>query len=143
MAPRDNAREPGSRAGTKPVEKDHPRKKLRQRSGRSRPFPRKDLSPIETQEVEVVKHHELEPSEDFARRGDIETERPDHEGPFPDRGRSDEESGRPVQLGGKRHQNGKRHQKPKPEAGVGVDAGDPPEVARSRSSHDEGVQHAS
>jgi hypothetical protein len=41
--------------------------------------------------------------EDFARRGNIETERPDHEGPF-DRGRIDEKSGRPVQLGGKRHQ---------------------------------------
>jgi hypothetical protein len=113
MAPRDNAREPGPRAGTKPAGKDHPREKLRQRSRRSRPFPRADLSPVETQEV--VKHRELEPSEDFAQRGDIETEHPDHEGPFPGRGRSDEESGRPVQLGGKRHQR-KRHQKPKPES---------------------------
>jgi hypothetical protein len=46
---------------------------------------------------DVVQDRELEPSEDFARRGDIETDRPDHEGPF-DRGRGDEKSGRPVQL---------------------------------------------
>jgi len=102
MDPRDRAREPGPRAGTKPVEEDDPREKLRDRSGRSGPFPREDLPPVETQEV--VKNRELEPSEDFARREDIETKRPDHERPFPDRGRSDEESGRPVQLGGKRHQ---------------------------------------
>ena len=101
MDPRDRAREPGPRASTKPVEKDHPREKLRDRSGRPGPFPREGLPPVETQEV--VKHRELEPSEDFARRGDIEPDRPDHEGPFPDRGRSDEESGRPIQLGGKRH----------------------------------------
>lgn len=98
MDPRDRTREPGQRAGTKPVEEDDPREKLRDRSGRSGPFPREDLPPVEKQEG--VKNRELEPSEDFARRGDIETERPDHEGPFPDRGRSDEESGRPVQLGG-------------------------------------------
>jgi hypothetical protein len=101
MEPRDRAREPGQRDGTKPVEEDDLHEKLRDRSGGSGPFLREDLPPVET--PEVVKNRELEPSEDFARRGDIETERPDHEGPFPDRGRSDEESGRPVQLGGKRH----------------------------------------
>jgi hypothetical protein len=102
MDPRDRAREPGPGTSTKPVEKDHPREKLRDRSGRSGPSPREGLPPVETQEV--VKHRELEPSEDFARRGNIETEHPDHEGPFPGRGRSDEESGRPVQLGGKKRQ---------------------------------------
>jgi hypothetical protein len=101
MEPRDRAREPGQPVGTKPVGEEDPHEKLRDRSGGSGPFLREDLSPVEA--PDVVKNRELEPSEDFARRGDIETERPDHEGPF-DRGRSDEKSGRPAQLGGKRHQ---------------------------------------
>jgi hypothetical protein len=102
MDPRDEARKPGQGAGAKPVEEADPRETLRDRSGRSGPFRREDLPPVEKQDG--VKNPELEPPRDFARRGDIETERPHHEGLFPDRGRSDEESGRPVQLGGKRHQ---------------------------------------
>jgi hypothetical protein len=102
MDPRNRAREPGQGAGANAVEEDDPREKLRDRSGRSGPFRREDLPPVEKQDV--VQNRELEPSEDFARRGDIGTERADHEGPFPDRGRSDAESGRPVQLGGKKHQ---------------------------------------
>jgi hypothetical protein len=101
MESRDRTREPGPRAGTKPVKEDDPLEKLRDRSGRSGAFPREDLPLVEQQEV--VKDREVEPSDDFSRRGDVETERPDQEGPFPDRGRSDEESGRPVQLGGKKH----------------------------------------
>jgi hypothetical protein len=97
MDPRDEARKPGQGAGAKPVEEADPRETLRDRSGRSGPFRREDLPPVEKQDG--VKNPELEPPRDFARRGDIETERPHHEGLFPDRGRSDEESGRPVQLG--------------------------------------------
>ena len=99
MGPRGGTEEPGRPAGTKRVEGKESRKKLRDRPGA---FPLEALPPVEQQEV--VNTRELEPSEDFARRGDIETERHDDEGSFPGRGRGDEESGRPVQLDGKRHQ---------------------------------------
>ena len=45
MDPRDRARELGQGAGTKPVEEDDPREKLRDRSGRAGPFRREDLPP--------------------------------------------------------------------------------------------------
>ena len=101
MDSRDRPREPGQRAGTKPGGGG--------RSPREAPGPLRPVGPVSarglaaSRKQDVVQNRELEPSEDFARRGDIETERPDHEGPF-DRGRSDEKSGRPAQLGGKRHQ---------------------------------------
>ena len=47
MDPRDRARELGQGAGTKPVEEDDPREKLRDRSGRAGPFRREDLPPVE------------------------------------------------------------------------------------------------
>lgn len=96
MASTEKARELRSRMGTTPVAGDDPREKFRDHSGQSGPFSREELPPVE--QHEVVKNRELEPSEDFARRGHVETERPDPEEPSPDRGRSDEESGRPVQL---------------------------------------------
>jgi hypothetical protein len=94
MDARDRTRTRGQGAGTKPVEKDDSRESPRARSG---PFAHEDLRPV--QEQEVLKNRKREPSEDFARPGDIETERSDHGVPFPDRRRSDGESGRPVQLG--------------------------------------------
>ena len=97
---RRDSRELGPRAGSKPVEGDDPREKLGDRSGQSGPFPRADRPRVD--QKEVVKNRDLEPSEDFARRGNIETERPDQEGPLPDHGGGDEESGRPVLLGGQK-----------------------------------------
>jgi hypothetical protein len=61
------------------VEEDDPREKLRDHSGRLDSFLREDWLPVE--------------SKTWCRTA----------GTF-DRGRSDEKSGRPVQLGGKRHQ---------------------------------------
>jgi len=96
MNSRDKPRESGQRDDTKPGGGG--------RSPRESPGALRPAGPAAGRQLDVVQNRELEPSEDFARRGDIETERPDHEVPFPDRGRSDEESGRPIQLGGKRQQ---------------------------------------
>ena len=89
MDARERPREPGQRAGTKTGGGG--------RSPREAPGPVSARGLAVGRKPDVVQNRELEPSEDFARRRDIETERPDHEGPF-DRGRSDETSGRPVQL---------------------------------------------
>jgi hypothetical protein len=95
MDSRDRPREPGQRAGTKTGGGG---RSPREAPGSLRPVGLVSARGLAAgRKQDVVQNRELEPSEDFARRGDIETERPDHEGPF-DRGRSDEKSGRPVQL---------------------------------------------
>jgi hypothetical protein len=115
---------PDSAPARSQVEEDDPREKLREHCGRPDPFLREDLPSVESRTwCRTVSSSRPRTS---PGAGTSKTERPDHEGLFPDRGRSDEESGRPIQLGGKRHQK----QEPTTEG------------ARTRLSHDAGVHHS-